>query len=286
MPAALVVGHGRVGAILAGLLAAAGWQVTGIRRHPDGRHVPGVTVHAGDVTRPSRWPAIPDHLDAVFYLVGGGHGGEAAHRAAYVDGLVATLDELVRRSVGLGRLLLASSTAVYGQRDGSWVDEGSPTDPPDVRGAILLEAEGVARGGPAPAVSVRLGGIYGPTPGRLVEQVRRGQATVGTASAEHTNRIHVADAARALAHLASVTGPAPCYLAVDDRPAPRAEVLRWLATTLGAPPPPVDPGRPPPRSDKRCANARLRASGFRVAYPSFAEGYRAVLGLSGTAPGG
>ena len=89
--------------------------------------------------------------------------------------------------------------------------------------------------------------------------------------------MHRDDAARAIVHLLGLADPAPLYLGVDCEPTDHAELLRELATWIGVPAP-ESAQLPPPAANRRCRNARLLASGFRFVYPSWREGYRAVLG--------
>jgi nucleoside-diphosphate-sugar epimerase len=96
----------------------------------------------------------------------------------------------------------------------------------------------------------------------------------------YTNRIHRDDAAGALAHLAARPDAAPCYVGVDCEPATEADVLAWLAARLrvapsDAAPPPARARRA--RGSKRCRNALLLAAGYRFRYPTYREGYAALL---------
>jgi hypothetical protein len=79
----------------------------------------------------------------------------------------------------------------------------------------------------------------------------------------------------------AVEAPEPLYLGVDSEPAELGEVLRFLAAELGVPEPPVGPLAASRGGDKRCSNRRLTATGFTFRYPSFREGYRAVLAGEG-----
>ncbi len=132
-------------------------------------------------------------------------------------------------------------------------------------------------GAPFPGTVLRLGGIYGPGRTSLLERARSG-VPGGPA---FTNRIHRDDAAAALLHLALLPTAEPCYVGVDCEPATEAEVLAWLARRLGVTPAEA-PGVAPSssrraRGSKRCRNARLLASGFRFRYPTWREGYEALL---------
>ena len=171
---------------------------------------------------------------------------------------------------------------MYGQERGERVDEDSPTRPRRWNGELLLDAERMLAASCPGAVTVRLGGIYGPGRTRLIDSVRSG--AVRTRSEPHfTNRIHRDDAAGALAHLA--TKPS---LGFDRYPRrrttnPRTKPTCWhsWADRLGvARPAPADASEAGPRraGSKRCSNARLRAEGYAFRYPSYREGYAAMLG--------
>jgi nucleoside-diphosphate-sugar epimerase len=273
----LVAGCGYVGSALAASLAAEGARVTGLRRSP--RDLPpGVTPLAADLTHPGLAAALPEELDLVFYTAAADGGDEAAYRAAYVTGLANLLEALEARARAPRRVLFTSSTSVYGQHDGEWVDESSPTEPAGHRGAIMLEAEARLAASPIPALALRLGGLYGPGRTRLLDSLREGRAVLPRGVTRYTNRVHRDDAAGALRHLARLDAPPPLVLGVDDEPAERGEVLRWLADALGAPAPQeVDPGSGPHDRGKRCRNALLRSSGYEPRYPSFREGYAAQI---------
>jgi nucleoside-diphosphate-sugar epimerase len=274
-----VVGCGDVGSVLAAELAAAGHRVIGVRRRAVELPQPIETVRA-DVTVSRSLEVLPDGLDLVVYLVAADRRDPEAYRAAYVDGVANVLAAAAARAAPSCRFVFASSTAVYGQTGGEWVDEDSPTEPPDFRGALLLEGEALVHAAPPRGVVVRLAGIYGPGRTRLIDAVRAGRASASPNRPEYTNRIHRDDCAGAIAHVAGLPEPDGVYLGVDDRPAPRDEVLGWLAAELDAPAEPVDADDGPSedrRSNKRCSNARLRASGYELRFPTYVEGYRAVL---------
>jgi nucleoside-diphosphate-sugar epimerase len=175
---------------------------------------------------------------------------------------------------------------VYAQDDGSWVDEGSPAEPAEGTGRRILEGERLVASAPFTGVTLRLAGIYGPGRTRLLEQVRSGEARIPRDEPRYTNRIHRDDCAGAIVHLLALATPDALYLGVDREPAPIADVQRWLAAELGVPAPPAEadpenvqdsPSARRNRSNKRCKNDRLIASGYVFRYPTFREGYRAIL---------
>jgi nucleoside-diphosphate-sugar epimerase len=272
----LVVGCGYVGTALGVHLAEAGHDVTGIRRDASG--LPGA-IRGLDADLEG--PGLGDRLaplrriDAVAITLSADTRDPAAYRRAYVDAPRRLLRHLVARRDPVGRVVFTSSSAVYGQAGGAWVDEGSPTVPTSATGRVLLQAERTVAAGPFPVTVLRLTGIYGPGRTRLLEQVRAGTATA-PAETTYTNRIHRDDAAAALAHVLAVRAPAPVYAVSDDDPAPRAEVLAWLAERLGAPSPRIG-GPDRRRGNKRVSNARLHAAGWAPRYRSYREGYDAML---------
>lgn len=274
----VVAGCGDLGTEVGLRLADCGLGVLGIRRSAD--RLPDVIEPlAADLTEPL--PDLPADTELVVVAIAADERSEAAYRAAYVDGLRNLLDALDRSGARPRRTVLVSSTAVYGADDGSWVNETTPAEPRTATGAVLLDAEALLRGRVPGGVVFRAGGIYGPGRTYLIDALREGRATIPERPT-HTNRIHRDDAAAAIIYLLTeVAEPAPVYLGVDHEPADRGEVLRFLAAELGLPPPPVGPARRARGGDKRCANTLLLGTGFRFAYPTYREGYRAVLAGEG-----
>ncbi len=277
----LIAGCGYVGTALGERLAKDGHDVWGLRREVAGLPASIAPLRA-DLRDPRTLADLPSDLGWVVYAAAPDGHDDASYRDTYVRGLENLLGVWAARGERPARLVFVSSTSVYAQRDGGWVDEGSPTEPTHHSGRRLLEAEAIAGSGPGTSVVIRFAGIYGPGRTGLVEQVRRGEARVPAGGPRWTNRIHRDDCAGAIAHLLSLGDPAPLYLGVDDEPADFGEVVRWLAAELGAPEPSVEEPDAPrggrfTRSSKRCSNARLRSSGYRFAYPTFRDGYRALL---------
>lgn len=272
----LIAGCGYVGSALAELLVRGGHRVWGLRRDP--RELPdGVIPVAADLGSPASLDrAIGSAIDHLVYAASPGERTPAAYERAYVRGLENVLAVLERRG-GLERAVLTSSTAVYAQDDGGWIDEGSPTEPASFSGRTLLEAESLLRGRSFDGVALRLAGIYGPGRTWLVRRVDRGEARVDPRVVRYGNRIHRDDCAGALAHLLAIGEPAPVYIGADDAPAPLAEVYAYVAELLGVAPPPEGPSDEGRGGNKRCKNARLRASGYALRVPSYREGYPPIV---------
>jgi len=271
----LVAGCGYVGSALASRLAAAGHRVYGLSRHPDG--LPdGVHGVQADLTDAASLRAIPDDVERVVFSASPGGRTEEAYRAIYLEGLSNLLDVAAGRSID--RLLFTASTAVYGQDDGAWVDESSPTEPTRFTGEILLEAEARLAQAPLEAASLRLAGIYGPGRTWLVRRVANREATVAPpgATPRYGNRIHRDDCAGALAHLLSLDAIEPVYVGVDDAPVPLSDVHAYVAELIGVTLPEGDTGKGR-GGNKRCRATALKASGWTPEVPSYREGYPAIV---------
>ncbi|POA22686.1 NAD(P)-dependent oxidoreductase [Pseudomonas sp. FW300-N1A1] len=278
-PSVLIAGCGDVGGRLATQLLSLGWEVHGLRR--DISRLPeGVIGVAGDLFNedcPATWPV--GAVDYLVYCAAATDHDEAGYRAAYVQGLQHVLGWLNDYGQVPERLLFVSSSSVYEQQDGEWVDETSPAQATSYSGRVMLEAEQVALASGFPTSLVRLTGIYGPGREWLLTQVRRGYRVVVDPPL-YGNRIHVDDAAGLLAFLlnADHQGVAldDCYIGVDDAPAPLAEVVDWLREYLGVTEWAEDASVRRTGS-KRCSNARAKALGWTPRYPGFREGYAAIL---------
>jgi nucleoside-diphosphate-sugar epimerase len=266
----LIAGCGDVGNALATRLLADECEVWGVRRQVDAL-ANGIRPWRIDLTDPASFDAPPAAFDYLFYTASADRRDEAHYRSVYVDGLRDLLNALRVAGCPLRRIFFTSSTAVYGQSEGEWVDENSTTEPPGFNGRVLLEAEAIVREAAETGINVRLSGIYGPRRTRLVRKVRDEEAT---ATGSWTNRIHVEDCAGALHHLMRLGYPEALYLGTDDEPATTADVVEWLSAELDAPAPPEGPTD---RLNKRCRNARLRETGYRFEYPTFREGYRPIV---------
>ncbi len=274
----LIAGCGRIGQALGEQLAAGGARVFGLRRRPEALP-PAIEPIQADLHDPAALAArVPADLDAVYYIVTPGSYDDAGYRRAFVEGLGQLAEVLRNQPAPPQRLVFVSSTAVYGQSDGEWIDETSPTEPERFSGRRLLEAEAIALDGPWAGVVARFGGIYSAERDALVGKAREGEPCQ---AGQYTNRIHAADVVGSLAHLGDPRVAPGVYLGVDDEPATQCEVLDYIAEQLDLPlPPRAGPGAGGMRGvgSKRGSNRRLRASGYAFRYPTFREGYQAILG--------
>lgn len=270
----LIAGCGYVGCALGTLLAQEGHEVFGLRRNTNALPKEIRPVAADLLALNPK--DLPGNLDFVFYAVSPGGSGDEKYRAAYVDGPHNLLDALVSLGEKPERFFFISSTRVYAQADGEWVDETSPTRPEGYAGKRLLEGERAVLDGPFPATVVRLAGIYGPGRERAIE--RGLEVPPKNSPPSYTNRIHQDDCAGVLRHLMYLPEPDPLYLGVDHEPAERRKIAEWLSGRLEAQVrEKADGGAPRRSTNKRCSNARLLRSGYEFLYPTFREGFAALL---------
>jgi nucleoside-diphosphate-sugar epimerase len=240
----------------------------------------GVIGVAGDLFNkecPQTWPI--GAVDYLVYCAAATDHDEDGYRAAYIQGLQHVLEWLGDYGQVPNRVLFVSSSSVYGQQEGEWVDETSPAVASSYSGRVMLEAEQIALNSGIPASIVRLTGIYGPGREWLLTQVRRGYR-VAVDPPLYANRIHADDAAGLMACLLEADRRGvkleDIYIGVDDAPAALADVVGWLREYLGVTDW-ADDASVRRTGSKRCSNARAKALGWTPKYPSFREGYAAIL---------
>jgi len=299
----LIIGCGQIGTDCARMLRASGHSVSGLRRN--GSRLPDwmgrISADVLDKDALTLVETIP--ADIVIYQVAASAFNEDAYRGAYVTGLNNCIERLSNRAIPL---LFVSSTSVYHQDDGSWVDESSVVQPQSFNGQIMLEAENIVAQLPGSA-SIRFSGIYGPQRLRMIERVKAGGVNLDTeGDGVMTNRIHSADCAAVLSHLTTIhlnqdLPRPPLWLASDCEPATRSEVFTFIREELAVGKTDrldsrktaatatstaghasssriVDGGKLKRRAgSKRCSNRQLIDSGYRFRYPDYRSGYRQVI---------
>lgn len=191
---------------------------------------------------------------------------------------------------GLEWIGYLSTTGVYGDRGGEWVDEASPVAPRTARARRRVEAEQtwleLAHTAAAPVHIFRLAGIYGP--GRSAfKAIRSGRARRIFKPGQVFSRIHVEDIASVLEASMARPNPGAIYNVCDDKPAPAADVTAYAARLLGVPQPPEVPIEDADLSPmaasfyaecRRVCNRRIKDElGVRLTYPDYEAGLAAVL---------
>ncbi|HEY9171835.1 MAG TPA: SDR family oxidoreductase [Verrucomicrobiae bacterium] len=292
----LIIGCGYVGLAVGAELARRGHVVFGVRRNPaTGSELlsAGIQPLFADITNPTSLAKLPRDCDWVVNCAGSGSSDVADYRRLYLEGtrnLIAWL-----AAAPPARYLYTSSTSVYGQDDGSLVNESAPTAPDTDTGRVLVETEqtllDTARTNGFPGIVLRVAGIYGPGRGYYLREFLRGQARLEGAGRRFVNMIHRDDVVSAILAALERGRPGQAYNVCDDEPATLVTVYTWLAETLKLPLPratPEDPYSMRRRgaTNKRVSNHRLRAElGCALKFPTFREGYTAELRRQGLLPG-
>jgi nucleoside-diphosphate-sugar epimerase len=272
----LIFGCGFLGLRAARLWREGGGTATAVTRSPAKAaqlQTLGIEAHVADLMQPETLEELPPATH-VLYCVGYDRTSSTSKEALYVDGLSHVVTAVAK---SVKRFVYVSSSSVYHQDDGSWVDELSATEPLSDGGRICLAAEQRLRSGLEHATILRMSGLYGPE--RLlarVDQLRANEPIGGNPEA-WLNLIHGDDAARACVAALQAAQLSPLYLVSDDRPIPRREYFTELARRVGAPPP-VFSGEPSSRHtasglNKRCRNDLVkRELQLEWIYPDISSG--------------
>jgi nucleoside-diphosphate-sugar epimerase len=275
-------GLGYTAMALARALTAQGWRVTGTCRdaaRAAEARARGLEIVIFDRDHPIA--EIDRHLACATHLVSAVPPDQTGDPVLDVHG-----GAIARAAARLQWIGYLSTTGVYGDRQGDWVDESSALTPTGERGRRRLAAEAAWRALPQPAHLFRLAGIYGPGRSAL-DTVRAGKARRVVKPGQVFSRIHRDDIVQVL--LASIARPHPgtAYNVCDDDPADPAEVTAHACTLLNVPPPPEVPfaeaglsamARSFYDDNKRVRNDRIkRELGVVLKYPDYRAGLAALL---------
>jgi nucleoside-diphosphate-sugar epimerase len=275
----LSFGHGYSAQALSRLLAEDGWRVIGTTRNPDN----AAAIRASGA-KPVIWPgtAITDALrqaDAILMSAAPGDEGDPV-----LSAIRSAIEAAAPHLTWAGYL---STTGVYGDHQGGWVDETTPLAPSTARGRARVRAEVDWQSVPGLPLHVfRLAGIYGPGRGPFAK-VRAGTARRIIKKGQVFSRIHVDDIAQVLKASLDHPNPGAVYNLCDDDPAPPEDVIAYAANLLGLPEPPpedfetaemTDMARSFYAESKKVRNDRIKTElGVVLRYPDYRAGLRAML---------
>lgn len=283
----LSLGHGYTARALGRRLAAEGWSVIGTTR--DDHAARAIAAEGAEPLRLlaaglagfdlSGALARADHL---LVSIAPGASGDPV--------LAAQASALAEAAPHLRWIGYLSTTGVYGDHGGGWVDETTPANPVSERGRARVLAEGqwldFGRRTGVPVQVFRLAGIYGPGRGPF-EKIRNGTAQRVIKPGQYFSRAHVEDIATVLAASMARPDPGAIYNVCDDEPAPPQDVLTRAAAMIGMAPPPEVPydkadlspmARAFYADSKRVRNDRIKRDlGVALAYPTLDAGLRAIL---------
>ena len=280
------MGCGYLGKALGKSLVESGEAVWGLRRDPlalKSLEMVGIKPIQADLTKPESLTRLPE-VDQVVLCQAPAKSTDSYH-AAYYEATQNLIEAFHFKKPK--KLIMISSTSVYGAMKGAWVDEetrpegaGYLSKEAEARAKTLLETEDLVLSGLVPSLVFRLGGIYGPKRNRLVtlKDVRARHA-VPLHSEMFVNRVHVDDAVSGIRLLLEKGRPREIYLGVDNEPSTEDQFYSWIYENLSIERPVAqertsenDHG-----SNKRCSNKKLKALGWVLKYPTFREGYRMLM---------
>jgi nucleoside-diphosphate-sugar epimerase len=280
----LIVGCGYVGVPLGKELVRLGHEVFGLRRNAATESelkAAGIRPLIADITRPDELARLPDGFDWVVNCVASRGGGAEDYRRIYLQGTRHLLDWLSAKPPQ--KFVYTSSTSVYGQTDGSWVKETSPTEPLSKTAKVLLETERLLLAAVAdrkvPTVILRVAGIYGPERGHGFKQFLKNEARMKGDGSRFLNMIHRDDVIGCIIAALKNSRAGEVYNVVDDEPVSQMDFFLWLAEELGKKLPPTVPedyGEDRKRgvTNKRVSNRKLKMEfGHQFKYPNFRIGY-------------
>lgn len=280
------LGCGYVGRELGRQLLDAGHEVTGVVRSAESAAKVdelGIDAVQADLTVPSELRELPD-ADALVFTASAGRGSVEQARSLYVDGLRAVISEFRGRDEPPERLLFTSSTGVYGNHDGDWVDEETPVSPASPKARVIAEAEAIVHRSALDSTVARFAGLYGPGRYRL-------RSYLDSVTDGWRNSTHRDDAAGALAwFLTEDCARGETVLVTDGSPVRRWAFADWLAEECNEPEPEkltvqerLDCGDLSPeaarryRTEKRCRNDTLLELGYELRYKTIYEGYEEAV---------
>src|SRR3989338_3617199 len=275
----LIAGCGYLGKALGKNLVESGAKVWGLRRDPlalKALEVVGIRPWQSDLSKPESLTQLPQ-VDYVVLCQAPSKPADDYHKT-YYEATRNLIEALHLKKPK--KIVLVSSTSVYGTRNGSWVDEETRPDDKgylskeaEERAKVLLETEDLVLTGLIPSIVVRLGGIYGPRRNRL-KAIKEGKIKPSFSNL-YSNRIHVDDAVSGIKLLLDKGKPGEIYLGVDDEPTTANQFYSWIYEKLSIAKP-SDPDKISENnraSNKRCSNKKIKQLGMKFKYPTFREGY-------------
>ena len=291
--AVFIAGCGYVGSALAEQLKNKGFRVGALTRNEERaaelRELGLDEVVVADLDSREWHDKLNLKYRAVVNCVSSAGGGLAGYQKSYVEGQRSLLEwaQVAQPEI----ICYTSSTSVYPQSDGVWVDETASTEPSTETSALLLEAEQMllqSESFPGKAFVLRLAGIYGPGRHYLIDQIKGGETVLAGEGRHHLNLIHRDDAVSGIMAVieSKQDFAGGIYNLCDGQPYIQSDIVRWVAASLSVNCPSFDPemktarmlrrkGKSP---DRKISNKKLiETTSWRAKFPNFKAGYKALL---------
>lgn len=253
------------------------FECFGLKRQPSNlpEYIQPITANAANAQQ--LLSVASEGFDIWIATITPGEFTEQAYKDSYIA-VARSMAETVSKLQNLPRLIIwVSSTSVYGDFKGAWVNEETQPQPNTFSGDILLAAEKIIQQIPCATSVIRFSGIYGPGRTRLLGQVLAGKGRP-LIPKHWSNRVHADDCGGILSHLVEygLSGNAllPEYLASDSEPVTQNEIRQWLAKQLEVS---LIEEEVKIGSTRRCDNSRLLSTGYEFKYPTYKEGYSKII---------
>ncbi|MGI9269948.1 MAG: NAD-dependent epimerase/dehydratase family protein [Porticoccus sp.] len=270
------------------------WQTLAMRRKPSA--LPSdIEAIQGDLCDSENFLSILDNsnVDVIVVTLTPDSMSDQGYLDSYVNGANVLKSTIKKLSYRPQLIIWVSSTGVYGQSCGEWVDESSVASSKSYRGKRLLEAENLVKSISKELVTnnstliksvvVRFSGIYGPGRGRLLNQIKKGNIA-SKHPVSWTNRIHVVDCAGIIIHIIDLYSQkkdiSNLYIGTDNQPVPAYEIQSWLANHMRVK---IEENNEIPKNidnknvNRRCNNKLIKDSGYNFIFPDFKKGYTPLL---------
>lgn len=271
-----LAGCGKIGKRLGEQLTTDGHHVIGLKRSAAEYAFPIKAINLADRTSVS---SLPADADIIVFTVTPSEYSEAGYAHVY-DTILDNVLDFAKRHEELPLVILVSSTGVYGQQNGEWVDENSPTEPTSFSGKWILHGENQLRQRLSKTLTVRFSGIYGPSRTRLIQRALSGNP-VQKAPPLWTNRIHEDDCVGSLHFLINQFIASnkleDIYLISDDTPVSSYDISAFICDTMGRPKPPILTQNLSEKYNKRCDNQQIKSLGYTFRHPNYQQGYQEIL---------
>ena len=270
------------------------WETLAMRRKPSA--LPSdIEAIQGDLCDSENFLSILDNsnIDVIVVTLTPDSMSDQGYLDSYVNGANVLKSTIKKLSYRPQLIIWVSSTGVYGQSCGEWVDESSVASSRSYRGKRLLEAENLVKSISKELVTnnstliksviVRFSGIYGPGRVRLLNQIKKGNIA-SKHPVSWTNRIHVVDCAGIIIHIIDLYSQkkdiSNLYIGTDNQPVPAYEIQSWLANHMRVK---IEENNDIPKNidnkniNRRCNNKLIKDSGYNFIFPDFKKGYTPLL---------
>ncbi len=222
---------------------------------------------------------LPLDADVIVFTVTPSEFSEAGYRQVYKT-ILENMVSYAKRHEKAPLFILVSSTGVYAQQNGEWVDEQSPTEPITEMNRWILRGEQYVQEQLDNCLVIRFSGIYGDHRTWLIKKSESGEPCQKIPPL-WTNRIHEIDCVGILQFLIQKyqNGEklSPIYLCSDDLPVSSYEVRQFICQQLKFPSPPEKTENLSRKYNKRCRNTLIKQAGYQFVYPTYREGYASIL---------